>query len=107
MNDFAKVKHAFGRMDGVLFGIMNRRRKVKERAEKPAETLVKVEEVFGFLLVKRAEVVGIIFKEGAGAISGDNGIPMEMLPIAMVGNSDVAGEAFQRSRFADGDGEGL
>ena len=78
---------------------------VEQLADQLLERLVEINEEIVFPLVEGREVVGIILEEGAHVIGRDQSVPMEMSPVAMIGNPYIAGEAFQRLAFLDRDGE--
>ncbi len=46
--------------------------------------LVEIEEVAGALFEERTEVVLVIIKIGTGFVGSDQGIPMQVLPVAVV-----------------------
>lgn len=78
---------------------------VEQLADQLLERLVEIDEEIVFPLVEGREVVGIILEEGTHVIGRDQGVPMEMSPVAMIGNPYVAGEALQRLAFLDRNGE--
>ena len=78
---------------------------VEQLADQLLERLVEINEEIVFPLEEGGEIVGIILEEGAHVVGRDQGVPMEMPPIAVIGDPYVAGEALQRLAFLDRDGE--
>ena len=64
---------------------------VYEVANKLLQSHVIVKEVDGGLaFIKRPEIIGIVFKERTLVISGLQGLPMQVSPIAVITDSKVA-----------------
>jgi hypothetical protein len=50
---------------------------------------IEIGEKFNSLFVERVQFVGIIFEEGGGVVCRNDRIPVQVSPVAMVGNADI------------------
>ncbi len=91
----------------VRFGTDDLRSQVDQVADEVLQGLVIIDQESVLLLVKRREVVGIIFEERTHVIGGDECVPMQMAPVPMVGDTDIACQDFRCRRFFDGYGQFL
>ena len=63
---------------------------VNETAYQAAKCFIEVRQKFVLLLVEGAEVIFVIFEEGSVVVGRLQCVPMQVTPVAVVGNADVA-----------------
>ena len=94
-----------GRGGDVVRGALHVGSEVYQRADQTAEGFVEVHQELVLPLVEGAEIVLVILEERRVVVGGLQGVPMQVAPVAVVGDADVAREAFQRVGLHGGDGE--
>lgn len=88
----------------VLIRHLHVRTNVEELYQLLHDFHVEVEEEIVFLLIERADVVLVILEERTLAVCREEGIPMHVSPVGMVGDTDVLHR--HRRVVVGGDGEG-
>ena len=95
MNAFAEVVGPGGR--GLVGGgAFHAGRKVDERAHQAAEGFVEVHQELVPMLVERAKLVFVVFEERRVIVGRFEGVPMQVAPVAVVGDADVPRGTFRR-----------
>ena len=78
---------------------------VDEGAHQAAQRFVEVHEELVPLLVEGAEVVPVVLEERGVVVGRLQGVPVQVAPVAVVGDADVAHQALRRVGLHDGHGE--
>lgn len=102
---FAEVCLICGELGPVFGGAFQFGLYVEQGADEAAEFFVEVYQELISLLVEGAEVIFVVFKKGCMVVCRFDGVPVQVSPVAVVGDADVLHGAFQRVRLHGGDGE--
>ena len=105
MDAFAEICFVCGEIGPVFRGAFQFGLYVYQRADEAAKFFVEVNQKLIFLLVEGTEVVFVVFKKGCVVVCRLDGVPVQVSPVAVVGDADVAHRAFQRGGLHGGDGE--
>lgn len=79
---------------------------VDETAYQTAKCFIEVCQKFVLLLVEGTEVIFVVFKEGSVIVGRFQCVPMQVTPVAVVGDAYVAQRTLQTIRFDSGYREG-
>ncbi|MPN33878.1 hypothetical protein SDC9_181370 [bioreactor metagenome] len=66
---------------------------------------VKIDKKRKFLFVERLQFIGVILKKRSGIVCRQDSIPVQVPPVAVIGNADLFHPALCRSRFFDGNAQ--
>ena len=84
--------------------MVKRCRDAKKTAYRESQSLVEFDKEAWWMLKKGADIIGIIVEKGCLPISTDNGLPVEMRPVAMCADLHLAYWHFA-TRMGYGDAE--
>lgn len=99
---FAEVVFAGSEGGLVVRGAFHLRFQPDERADQAAQGFVEVGQELVLLFVEGAEVVLVVFEERGMVVGRFQSIPVQVAPVAVVGDADVLHGALQRVRLDDG-----
>ena len=74
-------------------------------ADQSAEFFVEIEQKLVFLFVEGTEIVFVVFEERSIVVGRLNSVPMQVSPVAVVGNPDIFHWAFRCIGLYGGDRE--
>ena len=105
MDAFAEVCFIQSEFGPVFRGTFHIGLYIYQGTDETAKFFIEVGQEFILLFVERTEIVFIILKERSMVIGRLYGIPMQVPPVTVVGNTYIPHGAFQGIRFDGGDGK--